>query len=76
MLQATVSLAVSTIKRPIGNAQQLCGLLHLQILVFNRIQHALGKRLFPKLRSSSLREIIIHSDNVVPLFSLLVGEKD
>lgn len=73
MLEASISFAVTSVKRSVRDAQQLRRLLHLQILVLNRIQHALRKRLFPKLRASSLGQIIIHSDNVVPLLSLLVG---
>lgn len=76
MLQAAVGLAITSIKCAVWNAQQFRRLLHLQVLVLNRIQHALRKRLFPELRSSSFGQIIIHPDNVVPLLPLIVGQKD
>lgn len=76
MLQAAIGLAITSIKCAVRDAQQLSRLLHLQILILNRIQHALCERLFPELRSSSLGQIIIHPDNVVPLLPLLVGQED
>lgn len=73
MLQAAVCFAISSVQRSVRDTEQLGRLLHLQVLVLDGVQHALGERLLPELRPPALGEIIVHSYDVVPLLSLLVG---
>lgn len=71
MLQATVSFTISSVQCAVRDAHQLRGFFHFQIFCFNRFHNAFSEWFLPELWPPAARQIIIHFDNVSPLFLFL-----